>query len=244
MSRKIIVVISAFTARVLLFFIACSAVDLPVIQPILENATVSPPSSETWNRTFNYTVNCTFSKKVNITLEVYNLSLLDWKPVERGTYNKKGVQQLLTWKNIRICSDECAGTSRYRFKYNGSVVGEPYFGPKIPFIPPLVEREFKNTTVNPPSGNWSDYFNYSVYVNTNKTVNIRLEVFDVCSGEWKTKGNRFYDDPGKWQKRTWEKVKPFSANCTGVASYQFIDEISKHESEIYYGPVLINVGGL
>jgi len=129
--------------------------------------------------------------------------------------------------------------------YNGSVVGEPYLGPRILFIPPTVKEEFKNATANPPSGLWNESFNYSVYVNTNKTVNIRLEVFDICSGdgEWKIEGSEFYNKTNEWQRLTWSDIKPFSGDCTGVASYKFVDEIS-NESEIYYGPVLINVSGL
>jgi len=114
---RIAVVTLAFAALVLLFFVACSATDLPIIQPRLENATVYPDNG-TWDKTFNYTVNCSFSKEVNITLEVYNLSLLDWISEGDRIYNNTKEWQKLTWENVRICSDECAGTSRYRFKYN------------------------------------------------------------------------------------------------------------------------------
>ena len=243
MNAKIVITISAFTALVLLFFIACSATDLPVIQPRLENASVYPDNG-TWNRTFDYTVNCSFSKKVNITLEVYDLSLLDWRPVERGTYNETEDRKWhITWKNIKICSDECAGTSRYRFKYNGSVVGEPYFDPKI--IPKLTPEIFRNDSVDPPSGLWNDSFDYSVEVNLSEKANIRLEVFDTRSGEWdRSIGSKPYNKPNTWLPLQWRDVRPFSTNCTGVARYRFVSESGKHESEIYYGPMLINVSSL
>jgi len=252
--RRIVTALSAFIALVLLLFIACNAVEelsypLPDIQPRLENATVYPDNG-TWDQTFNYTVNCSFFKKVNITLEVYNLSLLDWwEPAKNGTYTYDGTgeRKTLTWSNIKICSDECAGTSRYRFKYNGSVLKdvnekEIHDGPRIPFIPPTVKEEFKNATVTPPSGLWNDSFDYSVYVNMSEKADIRLEVFDTRNGAWnKSIGSKPYNKTNKWQKLTWSYLRPFSANCTGVARYRFVSESGKHESEVYYGPMLESV---
>ena len=249
MNGKILVVISAFTALVLLFFIACSAVDLPVIQPRLENATVSPPSSETWNRTFNYTVNCTFSKVVNITLEVYNLSLHDWRPVGDKTYNNTGKPQLLNWSS-KICSGECEGTSSYRFKYNETVL-ETRTGPRISFIPEELQEEFKNATVYPASGHFNDSFSCIVWVNLSVRHDINLEVLDIAryiSGvgyKWKRVGNKTYN-PGDWQKLpfTWNDTDNiFENDCAGLASYRFyyIDESNKrHESDLFYGPELIS----
>ena len=250
--KKIVIALSAFAALVLLFFIACSAVEelsypLPGIQPRLENATVYPDNG-TWDQTFDYTVNCSFFKKVNITLEVYNLSLLDWRTVEDGTSIKiEEGKWKITWNNVKICSDECAGTSRYRFKYNGSVLKdvnekEIHDGPRIPFIPPTVKEEFKNATVTPPSGLWNDSFDYSVYVNMSEKADIRLEVFDTRNGEWnKSIGSKPYNKTNKWQKLTWSYLRPFSANCTGVARYRFVSESGEHESEVYYGPMLESV---
>jgi hypothetical protein len=179
--REIVIAISAFAALILLFFIACSATDLPVIQPRLEGASVYPDNG-TWNRTFNYSVNCSFSKKVTITLEVYNLSLHDWwEPPKNGTYTYDGTgeRKTLTWNNIKICSDECAGTSRYRFKYKGSVLKdvnekEIHYGPGIKTVVPTptpTPALFKNATVVPSVGEYDTLFNYSVEIVNVTAVN-------------------------------------------------------------------------
>jgi hypothetical protein len=241
MNGKIIITISAFTALVLLFFIACSALDLPRpdIQPRLENASVKPELGN-WTESFTYRVYCSFSKEVNITLEVYNLSLLDWRPAERGTYNKIGDGKWhITWKNIRICSDECAGTSRYRFK-----------DPRIPFNLPTVEEEFKNATVYPASGHFNDSFSCIVWVNLSVRHDINLEVLDIAryipgvGYKWKLVGNETYN-PGDWQKLTFtwnDKNNIFENDCAGLASYRFYYSADgeRHESEIFYGPELIS----
>ena len=251
MNGKIVITISAFTALVLLLFIVCSATDLPVIQPKLENALVSPPSSETWDRTFNYTVNCIFSKKINITLEVYNLSLHDWRSVGDKTYNNTGKPQMLNWSS-KICSGKCEGTSSYRFKYNETILlTKP--GPTITLptpTPPPTPVKLKNATVYPASGHFNDSFNCCVWVNLSTRHDINLEILDISSYipgigyEWKPVGNKSYTNPGDWQKLpfTWNDTDNiFDKDCAGIASYRFyyIDASDKrHESVLFYGPEL------
>jgi hypothetical protein len=102
--------------------LTCSAVDIPVMQPKLENAMVDPGTSGKWDQTFTYAVNCIFSDNVSITLEVYSLSLHDWTAIGDRTYMGTGEWQSLTWEEVNICSGKCEGTSSYRFKYNGSIL--------------------------------------------------------------------------------------------------------------------------
>ena len=102
--------------------LTCSAMDIPAMQPKLENASVYPQESGTWDQTFTYAVNCSLSDKVSITLEVYNLSLHDWTAIGDRAYNGTGEWQSLTWEDVKICFGTCEGTSSYRFNYNGSIL--------------------------------------------------------------------------------------------------------------------------
>ena len=244
---RIAVVTLAFVVLVLLFFIACSAIDLPipVMQPKLENPSVDPESG-LWDQTFDYSVNCNFSNRVDITLEVYNLSLPDWKNEGDKTYNNSGEWEKLTWENVKLCSGECAGVSRYRFKYNETILLTKS-GPTITPPPITILKEFKNGTVKPAFGYYNDSFNYSVYVNLNKTIDITLEVFDISksSYEWKIAGkNQTYNKTGGWHKLTWNNVGGvFKGDCAGIASFRFyyIDASDKrHDSDLFYGPELIS----
>jgi hypothetical protein len=243
--REIVVAISAFTALILLFFIACSATDLPVIQPRLEGASVYPDNG-TWNRTFNYSVNCSFYNKVTITLEVYNLSLHDWwEPPKNGTYTYDGTgeRKTLTWNNIKICSDECAGKSRYRFKYKGSVLKdihekEIHYGPEIKMVVPIpTPALFENASVEPSVGEYNTLFNYSVElvnvtaVNPNKVTLVVRNPHTLEEPEFKnvtSDGSRL-----KWS------IKPFEddTQCKGFAGYYFkYDGKRWPEIVLYYGP--------
>ena len=239
---RIAVVTLAFAALTLLLFIACSAIDLPipVMQPKLENPSVYPEKSGLWDQSFNYTVSCNFSKRVDITLEVYNLSLHDWKTAGDKTYNNTGEWEELTWENVKICSGECEGTSSYRFKYNKTILLTKS-GPTITLPPITILKEFKNGTVKPASGHYNDSFDYSVYVNLNKTIDITLEVFDISSYAWKPMGEESYSKKGEWQLLIWDNVKNASEkDCAGIASYRFffIESGERHESDLFYGPEL------
>lgn len=239
---RIAVVTLAFAALALLFFIVLSsAIDLPipVMQPKLEDPSVDPESG-LWDQSFNYSVSCNFSNRVDITLEVYNLSLRDWKTAGDKTYNNTGEWEELTWENVKICSGECEGISSYRFKYNKTILLTKS-GPTIAPPPITILKEFKNGTVKPASGHYNDSFDYSVYVNLNKTIDITLEVFDISSYAWKPMGEESYSKKGEWQLLIWDNVKNVSEkDCAGIASYRFffIESGERHESDLFYGPEL------
>jgi hypothetical protein len=249
--------LSVIAILIVLFLVGCSTADLyapPAIQPKLEDASVNPDEGYC-SDTFTYSVNCTFSKSVGITLEVYDLSLCDWKEPKikcTRTYSDIRQRQNLTWKNMTICSGECDGTSRYRFKYDGCVLKHEngtemiHYGPEINDSSGLVlppSKEFKDATVDPTSGLWNDHFEYSVSVNLSWESNITLKVFDIGSGTWKTGRTYAYTNKSKWGRLTWPNEKLFSNNCTGWANYQFVDEVHKHVSDIYYGPFLNDPNG-
>jgi hypothetical protein len=224
--------------------LTCSAVDIPVMQPKLENAMVDPGTSGKWDQTFTYAVNCIFSDNVSITLEVYSLSLHDWTAIGDRTYMGTGEWQSLTWEEVNICSGKCEGTSSYRFKYNGSILlteSGPTIAPPTPVLPPTVQI-FKDATVKPAYGHYNDSFNYSVFTRLNQTRNITMEVFDISSYEWKEAGeNQSYTETGEWQLLSWANVTNVSAvDSAGVASYRFLffDASERRESEVFYGPEL------
>jgi hypothetical protein len=202
-----IAAVSAFAALLLLIS-ACCALDpfVPQMQPKIDNHSLSPPDSKTWNQPFKYTVNYTFPYEVGLTLEVYDLSVGDWCPVESGNSTEiKNEKWQIVWENVTICSGTCSGTSRYRFKYNGSVLKYVdgteiiYKGPEI-----IAEESFgggggggggyyeswityKSATVDP---NWVSIglrdekktFNYSVIVNNDATL--ILMIYNPSSNEW------------------------------------------------------------
>jgi hypothetical protein len=235
--RITVLALTAVIAVALSLVLTCSAVDIPVMQPKLENATVDPGTSGKW--AFTYAVNCTFSDKVNITLEIYNLSEHEWTTVSAKPYTNISKLETLTWDNVKLCSRECEGTSSYRFLYNDSIQITK-LGPTIAAPSVTVVKLFKNATLNPTLGLWDDSYNYSVDVNVSEEASIRLDVYDVGSGRWKAAGSEVYTN--KSGRLTWTNVTPFSFDSTGLASYRFVDQTHNHESGIYYGPIL-NVTG-
>jgi hypothetical protein len=240
--RITVLALTAVIAVALSLVLTCSAVDLPVTQPKLENAVVNPQESVTWDQTFTYAVNCIFYDTASITLEVYSLSLHDWTAIGDRTYTGTGEWQSLTWENVQLCSGKCEGTSSYRFKYNGSILlteSGPTIAPPAT-LPPTVEI-FNNAMVKPAYGHYNDSFTYSVFARLNQTRNITLEVFDISSYEWKTVGDAFYTDKGNWQLLSWADVTDVSAvDSAGLSSYRFFffDAGARRESEVFYGPEL------
>jgi hypothetical protein len=243
--RIAVLALTVVIAVALLLVLTCSAVDIPVMQPKLENATVDPGTTSNWDQSFTYAVNCIFSDKVSITLEVYSLSLHDWTARGDRTYNGTGEWQSLTWEDLKICSGKCEGTSSYRFKYNGSILlteSGPTIAPPTPTLLPPTVQVFKNASVKPAYGHYNDSFTYSVFAQLNQTTNITLEVFDISSYEWKEAGeNQSYTETGEWQLLSWAEVTNVSAvDSAGVASYRFFffDAGERRESEVFYGPEL------
>ena len=255
-----IAAVSAFAALLLLIS-ACCALDpfVPQMQPKIDNHSVSPPDSKTWDQPFKYTGNFSFPYVVDLTLEVYDLSVGDWCPVESGNSTEiKNEKWQIVWENVTICSGTCSGTSRYRFKYNGSVLKYVdgteiiYKGPKI-----LEKRSnggnggtyygsemrYMNATVDP---NWvsgavreNETFNYSVIVN--EGVTLILEIYNLSSKEWEDKGEGAKSkQKGMWSKwkHNWTVNLTLDANWQGISQYQFYpkDRDKSYESQIYYGP--------
>jgi hypothetical protein len=242
--RIAVLALTAVIVVALSLVLTCSAVDIPVMQPKLENATVDPGTTSTWDRSFTYAVNCSFYDMVSVTLEIYNLSLHDWTAIGDRTYNGIGEWQSLTWEDVNICSDKCDGTSSYRFKYNGSILlteSGPTIAPTTTPLPPTVQM-FKDAMVKPAYGRYNDSFTYSVFTQLNQTTNITLEVFDISSYEWKEAGeNQSYTETGNWQLLSWADVTNVSTvDGAGVASYRFLffDAGERRESEVFYGPEL------
>ena len=108
----------------------------------------------------------------------------------------------------------------------------------IPF-----EIDFKNATVKPEEGNWSDEFKYSVLVNASKDLSIDLKVFDPCLETWPwrpVEPSEVYFKNG-WKTLNWtiKKANPiFSENCSGESKFYFKYEGGK--TQVYSGPVLIS----
>jgi hypothetical protein len=243
--RIAVLALTAVIVVALSLVLTCSAMDIPLMQPKLENATVDPGTSGKWDQSFTYAVNCIFYDTVNITLEVYNLSLHDWTAIGDRTYNGTGEWQTLTWEDLKICSGKCEGTSSYRFKYNGSILlteSGPTIAPPTPTLLPPTVQVFKNASVKPAYGHYNDSFTYSVFAQLNQTTNITLEVFDISSYEWKEAGeNQSYTETGEWQLLSWADVTNVSAvDSAGVASYRFLFFVAgeRRESEVFYGPEL------
>jgi hypothetical protein len=241
--RIAVLALTAVIVVALSLVLTCSAMDIPVMHPKLENATVDPGTSGKWDQTFTYAVNCIFSEGVSVTLEVYNLSLHDWTAIGDRTYTGTGEWQSLTWEDVNICSGKCEGTSSYRFKYNGSILlteSGPTIAPTTP-LPPTVQI-FKNASVKPAYGHYNDSFTYSVFTQLNQTRNITMDVFDISSYEWKAAGeNQSYNETGEWQLLSRANVTNVSADdSAGVASYRFLffEAGERRESVVFYGPEL------
>jgi hypothetical protein len=224
-------VVGLVVACVVTFALAVGSVQ--GMELAVRNASVYPPVGN-WSDHFNYSVNVSFYKGIEIELWIYHPGENKWKPCETQKYNaRSGEWQPLRW-NIQPFSPGCKGeTSSYEFWWNKEVLeieGRKTFeGPHIKEI----KEEFKNATVTPASGCYKTPFNYSVEVNTSEDV--VLNIYDISINEWGEKGtgNRIGN---RWE---WRDIT-FSEDCEGLASYRFffIDSGKRYESDTFRDPIL------
>jgi hypothetical protein len=103
-----------------------------------------------------------------------------------------------------------------------------------------LDIELKNVSVSPEGGNWSDKFDYSVWVNASNDLTIALYVFDPCleSWPWIHVENETYNKYG-CKKLNWTITgdNRFSKNCSGQSKFYF--EYEGKETKVYPGPELI-----
>lgn len=88
----------------------------PPAPKMFRNATVKPASGD-YNDSFDYSVWVVkLNKTTNITLEVYDISSYEWRPMGEEGYSKKGEWQLLTWADVtNVSAKDSAGVASYRF---------------------------------------------------------------------------------------------------------------------------------
>jgi hypothetical protein len=103
-----------------------------------------------------------------------------------------------------------------------------------------LDIEFKNVTVSPEGGNWSEKFDYTVWVNASKDLTIALYIFDPCleSWPWIHVADRTYNKYG-WKALNWtiNGDNRFSKNCSGQSKFYF--KYESKETKVYPGPELI-----
>lgn len=175
---------------------------------------INKDSSECYNHSWNETLTGTIGEETTVT---YVCDI----PFEK---EEKNFTIFLKYSNdmpIENCS--------YNLTYNLTII-------------PL-DIEFKNVTVSPEGGNWSDEFDYTVWINASKKLTIALYVFDPCleSWPWIHVANKTYNKNGwkKGKKLNWtiNGDTIFSKNCSGQSKFYF--EYESKETQVYQGPELI-----
>jgi hypothetical protein len=234
-------VVGLVVACVVTFALAVGSVQ--GMELAVRNASVYPPVGN-WSDHFNYSVNVSFYKGIEIELWIYHPGENKWKPCETQKYNaRSGEWQPLRW-NIQPFSPGCKGeTSSYEFWWNKEVLeieGRKTFeGPHIIKI----KEEFKNESVNPAYGYYNTPFTYSVWVKLNKEEEIALEIFNISSYKWEERGkNQSYNKTGDWQLLIWPNITHIaSADCKGgLGKYRFffIESGERYESDTFRDPTL------
>lgn len=87
----------------------------PPAPKMFKNATVKPASGH-YNDSFDYSVWVKLNTTTNITLEVYDISSYEWRPMGEEGYSNKGEWQLLTWADVtNVSAEDSVGVASYRF---------------------------------------------------------------------------------------------------------------------------------
>ena len=87
----------------------------PPAPKMFRNATVKPASGD-YNDSFDYSVWVKLNKTTNITLEVYDISSYERRPMGEEGYSNKGEWQLLTWTGItNVSAKDSVGVASFRF---------------------------------------------------------------------------------------------------------------------------------
>jgi hypothetical protein len=213
-----------------------------VMKPEAKNASVTPYFGN-YSDTFNYTLAVKFFvQDAEIELEIRHpvtgWESCDEKEVHTGNRN----WQNLSWY-VRPFDSACEGKdSNYRFKYDGKLLEVD--GKKL-FDGPIlgIKEEFRNESVNPASGYYNTPFTYRVEVKLNKEEEIRLEIFNISSSEWKEQGEpQKYTKKGSWQPLIWPNISNIaSADCKGGHSsfrFFFIESENKYVSDTVDYPII------
>lgn len=246
-SKKRLVIVTLVLVSIVALSIGVGTVQGLV--PAVRNADIEPEEGY-WSDYFNYSVNVSFYKGIEIELWIYHPAEHDW--ISRGTreYNASGGNWQTLWWNERPFNRNCEGeSSSYKFMWNGTVLKiggkERFFGPRIKVPPQWVK--FGNATVScEGNATYKTEFNYSIEVNASKTMDIELVVYDPCLKSWAfvEEYKTYNGAKGGWQMLTWNNTKPFiRTECKeGLAKFKFnayyVGE-RVNNSEIYEGPSLI-----
>jgi len=222
------------------------------------NATVNPPDGP-WNDVFNYSVNVSASRDLDITLKVFDPCTEEWpwKTVSLNEtnatkkYYTKDEGKTLYWNtkpNNPPFSENCKGKSKFYFEYLEGRMSPIYRGPEL-FKPP----EFNNGTTSPNVTIYCDWSNsstpcnYSVNVTTEDEYKVRLLVKDPVSNDWIPKRD-IKEISSTTKNITWTNITPFgSLNMDNITQYigkqaNFTFEYDGHiyeEEPQFPGPELV-----
>lgn len=187
---------------------------------------------------FSYSLDVNASKKIDVGLNVFDVSSKAFKLAGRASYKNTSQWEKVEWTNVQpseIFTSE--GRSNYYFSFY-------YPESEVPFLstydksrkyfpgPDLVLVEFDNATVTPENGSLLTPYNYSIEVKTAlPKADVELQTSDPGSSVWNSCGIFTYD--GSDNSLSWTNVK-VDGESDGLARYRFLCGASS--SDVYIGP--------
>jgi hypothetical protein len=190
----------------------------PTIEERFYDLRVTPTEGEN-NVTFNYsvTVNANISDKIE--LQVKNHTIKDkWNSKGTRDYTTPNINETLTWHNIELNTLELNRHNDSLFRFVG-MCGAKSSEKGLPIWP--IKPIFRNPSVKPERGLYSENYIYSVDVKAEKIGTVNLSIF-CPDGILLYETPLDYDKAPEWQTLNWP-VQNFK-RCDvkiGDAGYRF-----------------------
>jgi hypothetical protein len=191
----------------------------PVIEEKFYTLKVTPKEG-TNTDTFNYnvTVNANVSDKIMLQVKNHTTNLWDTKGTRE--YRTPNINETLIWHSIKLNSHELNRFNDSMFRFEGNCgANSSEEGFRLPIWP--INPVFRNLSVIPDRGFYSDNFNYSVDVKAEKNGTVNLSIF-CPDGRLLCEPEQDYNRTPEWQTLNWS-VQNFNG-CevkTGAARYRF-----------------------
>ena len=189
---------------------------------------------------FDYSIEVRANKNDSIILQVWNKG--EWDEKGSRNYNTTTISptwQKLTWLGINLTLDNLNSEYKGQYKFVGSYNQSPPEG-SLPegHIGPTIEQKFDKPHVNYNGTINKLLFNYEVEATVTivNDDNIRLEVFNFCTGKWEPKGDPCCTTiPGEPRMLTWGNINltccHFDDHLQGKYRFNGSYEISRNFTE-------------
>ena len=170
------------------------------------------------NRTFNYSVTVNANIYDKIELQVKNHTTDQWDSKGTRDYTTPNINETLTWHNIQLNTHELNRHNDSRFKFKGNC-GAESSEEGLPIWP--IYPVFRNSSVKPERGLYSENYDYSVDVKAEKNGIVNLSIF-CPDGILLHETKLDYNKAPLWQTLNWSGLNFNRCDVkTGDAGFRF-----------------------